>query len=79
MFFEDRIPFPVDFLVLVVVGDIVPSAVGDFPYRYFPLRLLLVEISRSTPPRELVGPLCGFARMKVYLSCLIRYCLSASW
>ena len=77
MFFEHRIRFPVDFLVLEGVGDIAPLDLRDFRYRCFPLRLLLVGISRSTLPKELVGPLCGFARMKVCLSRLIRYCLTA--
>ena len=63
--------------MLVGVDDIVPLDLGDFRYRYFPSRLLLVEISRSIPPRELVGPPCDFAKMKVYLSHLIRCCLPA--
>ena len=77
MFFEHLFRFPVDFLVLEGVGDIVPLDLKDYRYRYFPLRLLLVGISRSTLPKELVGPPCDFARMKVYLSRLIRYCLTA--
>ena len=54
------------------VDDIVPMDSRDFRYRYSPLRLLLAGIDRSTLPKELVGPLCGFAKMKVYLSRLIR-------
>ena len=77
MFFEIRFRFPVGFLVLESVGDIVLSDLGDFQYRYFQLRSMLVEISRSTPPRDLVGPPYDFARMKVYLSRLIRYYLTA--
>ena len=60
-----------------VVGDIVLSGLADYLYRFFPLQLLLIGISRSTSPKELVDPPCGFARMKVYLSRLIRYCLTA--
>ena len=77
MFSEFRFRFPVDFLVLESVGDIVLSDLGYCQYRYFFLRSLLVEISSSTPHRELVGPPYDFARMKVYLSRLIRYCLTA--
>ena len=58
-------------------GDIIPMDSRDFRYRYSPLRLLLVGIDRSNLPKELVGPLCGFAKMKVYLSRLIRCCLTA--
>ena len=59
------------------VGDIVPLDSTDFRCRYSLSRLSLAGIDRSTLPRELVGPLCGSAKMKVYLSRLIRCCLTA--
>ena len=59
------------------VGGIVLSCLEGCLCRYIFLRLLPVEIDRSTPPRELVGPPYGFAKMKVYLSLLICYCLTA--
>ena len=77
MFFERRIRFPADFLMLGEVGNIVPMDSTDFRYQYSPLRSLLVGLNRSTLPKELVGPLCGFAKMKLYLSRLIRCCLTA--
>ena len=75
--FERRIHFPADFPMLGEVVDIVPMDSRDFRYRYSPLRLLLAGIDPSTLPMELVGPLCGFVKMKVYLSRLIRCCLTA--
>ena len=65
---------PEDFPEVEVVDDNVLSDLADCPNRYFSLRLLLIGINRSTPPKELVGPPCGFNKMKVYLSRLIRYC-----
>ena len=68
---------PVDFPIMVGVGGISLSGLEGYLCRYFPWRLLPVGIDRSTPPRELVGPPYGFAKMKVNLSRLIRYCLTA--
>ena len=67
---------PVDFPVVVGVDDIL-SGLADCLYQCFLLQLLLVGMSRSTPPKEMVDPPYDFARMKVYLSRLIRYCLTA--
>ena len=77
MFFDFSFRRPMDFPKMVVVDDIFLSGSRGYQCRCSPLILLPVETGRSTPPRELVGPTYGFAKMKVHLSRWIHYCLTA--
>ena len=53
---------PVDFPVVGCVGDIVLSGLADYLYQTFPLQLLLVGISRSTPPEGIGGSTVWFCQ-----------------